>query len=238
MIARDDIIVILSPIEGIPNEWAKRSQTRVEGSAHQLDTAHENVVVISRRSKALRAEIFRGFSRVELRHNSKSILATLLITDDDSLVGPNELGLAEPAFRRFGGSVGEFITILPAVRPASLDAVRAKIQGGTLSADQIRAIVDDLAHYRYSEMEVAAFLISSASFMTTDELLALTQSMAGVGTQGSRVSRFDSCRGRQVFNGYGSTKWKCLASLHAQVTSFLALYAGLSARTIGRQIAR
>ena len=36
-----------------------------------LDTGHENVVVISRRSKALRAEVFRGFSRVELRCNSK-----------------------------------------------------------------------------------------------------------------------------------------------------------------------
>ena len=33
----------------------------------RLDTGRENVVVVSRQSKALRAEIFRGFSRVELR---------------------------------------------------------------------------------------------------------------------------------------------------------------------------
>ncbi len=148
-----------------------------------LDTGHENVAVISRRSKALRAEIFRGFSRVELRRQSKSLLATLLITDDDNLVGSNDLGLAEPAFRRFGSSVGDFVTIFPATRPASLDAVRSKILGNTLGADQIRTIVEDLAHYRYSEMEVAAFLISSASFMTSDELLALTRYMAQAGTQ-------------------------------------------------------
>lgn len=36
-----------------------------------LDTGRENVVVISRRSSALRPEVFRGFSRVELRRNSK-----------------------------------------------------------------------------------------------------------------------------------------------------------------------
>jgi thymidine phosphorylase len=66
-----------------------------------LDTGRENVAVISRRSKALRPEVFRGFSRVELRCNSKVLLATLLITDDDALVGPGDLGLAEPAFRRF-----------------------------------------------------------------------------------------------------------------------------------------
>ena len=56
-----------------------------------LDTGRENVVVISRRSQALRAEVFRGFSRVELRCNSKVQLATLLITDD-GLVGIDELG--------------------------------------------------------------------------------------------------------------------------------------------------
>ncbi|MEI4584069.1 thymidine phosphorylase, partial [Klebsiella pneumoniae] len=41
----------------------------------------------------------------------------------------------------------------------------------------------DLAHYRYSDMEIAAFLIGSASFITTDELLALTGAMARAGTQ-------------------------------------------------------
>ncbi len=61
--------------------------------------------------------------------------------------------------------------------------MRAKIQGHTLSAPQIDSIVDDLAHYRYSDMEIAAFLISSASFMTSDELLALTRAMANAGTQ-------------------------------------------------------
>ena len=66
-----------------------------------LDTGRENVAVISRRSKALRPEVFRGFSRVELRRNSKVLLATLLITDDDALVGPDEL--ASPN-RRSGGS--------------------------------------------------------------------------------------------------------------------------------------
>ena len=38
-------------------------------------------------------------------------------------------------------------------------------------------------HYRYSDMEIAAFLIGSASFMTSDELLAWSQAMAQAGTQ-------------------------------------------------------
>ena len=79
-----------------------------------LDTGRENVVVISRRSKALRPEVFSGFSRVELRRNSKVLLATLLITDDDALVGPDEIGLSEPAFRRFAEPAGSPVTVTPA----------------------------------------------------------------------------------------------------------------------------
>ena len=97
--------------------------------------------------------------------------------------GPDDLGLAEPAFRRFSEPAGSFVTVTPAVSPKSLDAVRAKIHGLTLSAAEISAIVDDLTHYRYSDMEIAAFLISSASFMTSDEVIALTHAMAQAGTQ-------------------------------------------------------
>jgi thymidine phosphorylase len=61
--------------------------------------------------------------------------------------------------------------------------VRAKIQGHALSAGELGAIVQDIAHYRYSDMEIAAFLIGSASFMTSGELLALSRAMAEAGTQ-------------------------------------------------------
>lgn len=148
-----------------------------------LDTGRENVVVISRQSKALRADIFRGFSRVELRCDSRTLLATLLITDDDALVGPDEIGLSEPAFHRFAQPIGSLVTVTPASAPESMEAVRAKIRGQTLSRAEIGAVIDDLAHYRYSDMEIAAFLISSASFITSDELLALTGAMAQAGTQ-------------------------------------------------------
>lgn len=161
---------------------ARSSRPQLKIRRIKLDTGRENVVVISSRSKALRAEVFRGFSRVELRTGAKSLLATLLLTDD-GLVGVDEIGMAEPAFRRFAESAGTLVTVAPAVRPASLDAVRAKIQGRSFNASEIAAIIDDVTHYRYSDMEIAAFLVGSASFMTSDELLALSQAMAQAGTQ-------------------------------------------------------
>lgn len=148
-----------------------------------LDTGRENVAVISRHSRALRPEVFRGFSRVELENGTRSILATLLITDDDSLVGSEELGLAEPAYHRLACPAGGLISVTPARPPESLDAVRAKILGHTLEADDIAAIIHDIARFRYSDMEIAAFLVGAASFMTSNELLALTRAMSEAGTK-------------------------------------------------------
>src|ERR1017187_5614120 len=125
---------------------ANSSRPQLKIRRVNLDTGRENVVVISRRSTALRPEVFRGFSRVELRCNSKVLLATLILTDD-GLVSPDEIGLAEPAFRRFAEPIGSLVTITPATPPNSLDAVRAKIQGRTLSAAEIAAIIDDVTHY-------------------------------------------------------------------------------------------
>jgi thymidine phosphorylase len=160
-----------------------KSRPRLKVRRISLDTGRENVTVISRHSSALRPDVFRGFSRVELRRNSRVLLATLLITDEDALVGPDEIGLSEPAFRRFAEPAGSLVTVSPATSPESLDAVRAKIQGRTLRPAEIEAIIGDLTHYRYSDMEIAAFLIGSASFMTSGELLALVQAMAQAGTQ-------------------------------------------------------
>jgi thymidine phosphorylase len=160
---------------------ASRRQLKIRSA--RLDTGRENVAVISRRSHALRPDVFSGFSRVEIRCGEKVILATLLITDDDSVIGPDELGLAAPALRRLKEPEGTLATVSPAPQPGSLDSVRAKIQGHTLSASEIRAIVADLTHYRYSDLEIAAFLVAAARLLTADELLALTSSMAEAGTQ-------------------------------------------------------
>ena len=183
-----------------------RSQLRI--CRVNLDTGRENVAVISRRSSALRPDVFRGFSRVELRSNSKILLATLLITEDDTLVGPDDLGLAEPALRRFGEPVGSLVTVTPAVSPASLDAVRAKIGGRTLSAPEIGAIIDDLAHYRYSDMEIAAFLVSSASFMTVRAMSFLRSRM-----QWLRRERSSSGTGRSWSISIASVESRAIGRL-------------------------
>jgi thymidine phosphorylase len=146
-----------------------------------IDTLRENVLVLSRDCSALRPERLSGSRKVEVCAGGRTLFANIVIADSADLVGPDDAGLTMPLFRRLGVPAGAPVEIAPARPPQSLDAVRAKIRGATLDQHQLDAIVGDLVAHAYSDMEVAAFLIACASFMTPDETLALTRSMTASG---------------------------------------------------------
>ncbi len=148
-----------------------------------IDTYGENVAFLARNCIIYRPEEYQAFKKIEVVYQGNILLASLLIVDDENIVGANELGLSEQAFARIGLSENDPVSIAPAEPPRSLDHLRKKIHGHTLDAPQIEEIISDIASHRYSEMEIAAFLVSSAGFMTTTEMLALTRAMAKVGNQ-------------------------------------------------------
>jgi thymidine phosphorylase len=157
-----------------------REPVRLKVRRMPLDTGRENVVAVKSPHGAFRPEVFRSFSRVAITSPAGSMMATLIT--EGSALAADEVGLTEPAFRRLGAAEGDWVVLAPAMPPESMDSVRAKIAGRELVAAELRAIVRDLAEYRYADIEVAAFIVGVAGFLTTAELLALTREMALAGT--------------------------------------------------------
>lgn len=148
-----------------------------------IDTYPESTALLSRACVIYRAEEFQALRKIEVTSDGAHLLANLIIVDDPAIVGPDELGLGEQAFDRLGLPEGTKVRIAQAAPPRSLEAIRAKITGRTLSKAEIEAIIADITAHRYSPMEIAAFLVSSASFTTTAEMLDLTEAMARVGNR-------------------------------------------------------
>jgi len=148
-----------------------------------IDTYGDNVAFLARDCSVYRPEEYQAFKKIEIIHGDRKLQASLLIVDDQTIVGTEELGLSEQAFVRLGLLEGEAVVLAPAEPPRSLDHLRRKIHGHTLEPHQIEEIISDVASHRYSEMEIAAFLVSSAGFMTTAEMLALTRAMAQAGNR-------------------------------------------------------
>lgn len=146
-----------------------------------INTFRENVLVLSRDCHALRPERLKGSRKLEVSVGGRRLLASVVIAEDPLLVGAEEVGLTEPAFRRLGAPTGAPVTVAPAPPPSATAAIFHKIRGETLSAAQLSDVVHDLVDHRWSDMEIAAFLVACASFMTADETLALTDAMARAG---------------------------------------------------------
>lgn len=146
-----------------------------------IDTHRESIAYLSRHCSQFKAEEFQALAKIEVCSDAHRMPATLNIVDDPQILGADELGLSEAAFNAFGQNAGTSVSIRHPRPAESLEAVRAKIQGHELSADEYAAIVRDIAGLRYSKMEVAAFLVGCAAFMTSNEVLSLTRAMANVG---------------------------------------------------------
>lgn len=143
-----------------------------------IDTYRENVAYLHRDCDIYRAEGFQALTKIEVHANSQTIYAVLNVVDDDNIVAPGELGLSEQAFEQLQMQSGSLVSIAQAAAPASMDAVRRKIAGERLSAENFEQIIQDITHHRYSRMEMAAFLVASGeSGLDREEILSLTRAM-------------------------------------------------------------
>ncbi|MEQ6342290.1 MAG: thymidine phosphorylase family protein [Gammaproteobacteria bacterium] len=143
-----------------------------------IDTYRENVAYLHRECVIYRAEGFQALSKIEISANGNTVLAVLNVVDDASIVTPDELGLSEQAFTQMGIAQGGLVKVAHAEPPRSMDAVRRKITGERLTAEDFHAITQDIAGNRYSRMEMAAFLVASGQTgLDRDEVLHLTHAM-------------------------------------------------------------
>jgi thymidine phosphorylase len=147
-----------------------------------IDTYKENVAYLHRECALYRTEGFQALAKLEVRNGKRKILAVLNVVDDDAIVGTDEIGLSEQAFAQLGQKEGTQVAIAHAEPPASMDAVRRKLRGERLSAEDYNAITQDIADNRYSKVEMAAFVVTSGQTgLDRDEIMYLTHAMAKTG---------------------------------------------------------
>lgn len=157
---------------------APRLQARRIG----IDTYRENVVYLRRDCPVVRAEGFQALAKVEVAANGRTILAVLNVVDDERLLGDRELGLSEESWTQLAVADGSPVSVRHAEPPPSMWALKRKIAGERLGADEFAAIVRDIAAHRYSKIELAAFVVATDQFaLDRDEVLYLTQAMVDVG---------------------------------------------------------
>ena len=144
-----------------------------------VNSFNENIAYIHRDCSAYKVDDVQTLTKVEIHGGVKPIYAFLQVVDDAKLVKPDELGLNTEAFRQINLPEGANISLSMAPMAPSLASIKRKVAGNILSAGEYAAIVNDIVSHRYSNMDIASFLVASGSFMTAPEVLALTEALIG-----------------------------------------------------------
>ncbi len=144
-----------------------------------VSSFNENIAYVHKDCEAYKIDDIKNLTKVEIHGGVKPIYAFLQVCDDPKLVKPNELGLNTEAFKLINLPEGANISLTLAPIATSLASIKRKISGNILSAGEYASIINDIAAHRYSNMDIASFLVASGSFMTAPEVLALTEALIG-----------------------------------------------------------
>ncbi len=149
-----------------------------------IDTYRENVAFLHRDCPVYRSEGFQSLNKIEIHTGNadQPIIAVLNVVDDQNILAPEQLGLCEQAFEQLGLPDGSDVQVDHARPPSSLLGVHKKINGERLTQEEYRRITRDIAHQRYSKIEIAAFLVScTETGLEREEVLFLTRAMVETG---------------------------------------------------------
>ncbi len=154
-----------------------------------LDTLREHVIVVH--EQAVRSgnlgfnplDRARVFGLGSFQGEPPEITGVLNFCRD-TLVEPDEIGLSDEAFRDLGLPEGSPVGAELAIAPRSVDLVRAKLTGQRLDKAAFSSILADVAHRRYSRVELSMFVLGCAlRRLELPELIEYTRAMIEVGEQ-------------------------------------------------------
>lgn len=128
------------------------------------------------------SEGFEALNRIRISKGEQTIVASLIILDDELQLSHDQLSLSDSAIEALNAQEGDLLTLSHLDTLNSMSDVRKKIYGHKLNQEEFDRIVKDVVNRNLSNIQLSAFLAScTGDALDKDEVIALTQSMINVG---------------------------------------------------------
>jgi thymidine phosphorylase len=184
----DALEVLTVTNDGTPDEGVEQLLSAIDGATRRLvlkplpiDGWRDSIVYLPA-DGILGVEEFDGPGKVDLAGAGRSIRARLNVVDAGTLLAPHEIGLSREAFVALGLPAGSEVSLTRTPPQRSRDALRAKVQGRELAADDYETVLRDIVEGRYPDSEIAAFLVAATRSLSDAEVGALARVRAGFST--------------------------------------------------------
>lgn len=122
--------------------------------------------------------------RIKRYNQKQEIVAPIDITGGTTILDREEIALSQEIIQELRLRNKEIVEISPALRPLSIDYIKKKLKGETLTFTEIFAIISDIVNNKLTEAEVAYFVSGVyLNGMNLDEITSLTRAMVKTGHQ-------------------------------------------------------
>ncbi|HIJ00419.1 MAG TPA: thymidine phosphorylase, partial [Candidatus Methanomethylophilaceae archaeon] len=118
--------------------------------------------------------------RVKIISPRESLVA--IVERTNSILERGEIGLMKDSLRGLKAKPGDEVIVTFSPKPESVRYIRKKMEREKLERDEINAIIDDIAKYRLSNIEISAWLTALyINGMTLEEIADMTNAMVKTG---------------------------------------------------------
>ena len=147
-----------------------------------IDFRNEHLVFMRRDCQVCKSEGFEALSRIKVSKEDRTLVASLIVMDDPSLLNHDEVGLSDGAIEWLSAVEGDEIALSHMASLDSMSDVRKKIYGNTLESAAFTRIIQDIVACNLSNIQISAFLAACVGDgLNEDEVIALTRAMINVG---------------------------------------------------------
>ncbi|MDP7141645.1 MAG: AMP phosphorylase [Candidatus Woesearchaeota archaeon] len=148
-----------------------------------MDITTGNTLVAILNSKDAAKFDLHVLDRIKIRKNRKNIEAVLDIGKSLKAIPSGSIGLFEETLEALNAKQGDIINICLAKKPLSLQYIRKKLDGGTLSKKEIEEIINDIVNNRLSSIELTYFVSACYTHaLDTKETIMLVKAMVNCGS--------------------------------------------------------
>ena len=144
-----------------------------------INSFNENIVYLHKDCTVYKVSDIRHLTKVEIHGGGKPVYAFLQVVENSKLIKPDEIGVNTETFESLGQKEGSQVSLTISPPPHSISSIKRKVAGNVLSQSEYTAIINDIESKGYSNVDIASFLVATASFMTAPETLSLTKALVG-----------------------------------------------------------
>ncbi|MFH0816532.1 MAG: AMP phosphorylase [Methanobacteriota archaeon] len=142
-----------------------------------IDAGEHTVILNERDAKDLGV---RSLDRVRVFTKERTV--TAIVETSKEMIAEGEAGLLCATYDAVCPNGEKEVDILPADRPESVDIIKKKLEGQTLTPAEIRTLVKDMVNHNLSDIELTAYVVANqVKPMNLDEITELTKAMVETG---------------------------------------------------------